>query len=351
MRDLVIWNIIFIICTSLTFSQTHTDSTAIWQHQLDECHMDVIRLGSAYPSNHQHFCDKMDSIFTLMFNHYKTSASTAEKAIAIEGMLMVTSSAVVCNCMWRRNAIDTILQNEYKALSTFQSIIKLHPTIATTGYDVVSNKSVARQLLLCLDALPDSIRQETLNSAVTNELYGVNDSNKIQRARFFAQKLEQEFPTSSAFSDIAYFVDVNFPIRKGKKIPDFFLWSLDDKDSVSNTSLLGRWYMIDVWGVGCKPCLQAFPHLASIFEKYKGKKGFTIIGIVTDEPKRATTIINQYGIQWKQYDAFRTSVVKDLTAGWMPYYILVNDKGEVAAVDYELRHQHLDETLHRLLEN
>lgn len=61
----------------------------------------------------------------------------------------------------------------------------------------------------------------------------------------------------------------------GKPVPEFTIASLfDDKGPVSDKTINGKPYLINVWGTWCAPCKKEHPELVALAEK-----GVRIIGV------------------------------------------------------------------------
>jgi thiol-disulfide isomerase/thioredoxin len=69
----------------------------------------------------------------------------------------------------------------------------------------------------------------------------------------------------------------------GNIVADFSLNAADGK-SFSLRTLRGKYVIIDFWASWCGPCRASFPHLKSMYEKYKSN-GLEVLSISVDEDK------------------------------------------------------------------
>lgn len=93
---------------------------------------------------------------------------------------------------------------------------------------------------------------------------------------------------------------------------------LDKKTKLSD--LRGRVVLLDFWASWCGPCIQAFPHLREMHDKYR-KKGLTIIGV--------TKLFGEYGgmeLTPSQELAHLRGFKQQFH---LPYSIAVNDTREI----------------------
>jgi len=71
----------------------------------------------------------------------------------------------------------------------------------------------------------------------------------------------------------------------GSVVEDMVIEGVDAVD-IRLQDYKGKYVLIDFWASWCGPCKQAFPHMKSIYEKYKGHD-FEIVSISIDKDKEA----------------------------------------------------------------
>lgn len=122
----------------------------------------------------------------------------------------------------------------------------------------------------------------------------------------------------------------NIRIKEGFGFPMLDLKNQELKDEKIKLPN-AKYTLIDYWFSSCKPCLESFPKLKEIYEKYNSK-GFEIQGISIDRtkniPKWKDRIL-EYELNWKQYlDENGVEAQKDKI--WrFPTTFLLNEKGEI----------------------
>lgn len=156
----------------------------------------------------------------------------------------------------------------------------------------------------------------------------------------------------------SYEAEVYYPecskINVGNIVPEFSFISLKDKSEViSNTSLKGKYYLIDFWATWCGPCVGEMANLHKAYEKFK-EKNFEILSISLDENPEAVTKFRQEKWKMPWFNSFienpiNSDLAKRFEVLALPKAILVNPEGKIIAVEKELRGNQLDETLTRIL--
>ncbi len=85
----------------------------------------------------------------------------------------------------------------------------------------------------------------------------------------------------------------------GATPPDFTL--LNEKDEpIKLSDYRGKYVFLDFWAYWCVPCVETFPHLKKLQNKYKDK-GFQILGISSDPTRSAwLKALKKYQNPWPQ---------------------------------------------------
>jgi len=113
--------------------------------------------------------------------------------------------------------------------------------------------------------------------------------------------------------------------------PDFTLPSLDGPN-LRLQEQRGRVVMINFWATWCGPCRVEMPHLAKLYEKYRGS-GFTVLAVNIDEdPHKAAGLAKQLGMRFPVLLDTDKKVSRLYDLGTMPSTFLVDRDGRVRYV-------------------
>jgi thiol-disulfide isomerase/thioredoxin len=87
-------------------------------------------------------------------------------------------------------------------------------------------------------------------------------------------------------------------IVAGQPAPDFSVRLQNDKQVLTKSSMLGRTYLIDFWGIWCSGCVLEIPGLEELYKKHSDK-GFTIISLNNESPQKIALFRkNRYPMPW-----------------------------------------------------
>jgi peroxiredoxin len=113
--------------------------------------------------------------------------------------------------------------------------------------------------------------------------------------------------------------------------PDFTLPSLDGPN-LRLQEQRGRVVMINFWATWCGPCRVEMPHLARLYEKYRGS-GFTVLAVNIDEdPHKAASLAKQLGMRFPVLLDSEKKVSRLYDLSTMPSTVLVDRDGRVRYV-------------------
>jgi thiol-disulfide isomerase/thioredoxin len=113
--------------------------------------------------------------------------------------------------------------------------------------------------------------------------------------------------------------------------PDFTLPSLDGPN-LRLQEQRGRVVMINFWASWCGPCRLEMPHLARLYEKYRGS-GFTVLAVNIDEsPQKAASLATQLGMRFPVLLDTDKKVSRLYDLSTMPSTVLVDRDGRVRYV-------------------
>jgi thiol-disulfide isomerase/thioredoxin len=113
--------------------------------------------------------------------------------------------------------------------------------------------------------------------------------------------------------------------------PDFTLPSLGGPN-LRLQEQRGRVVMVNFWATWCGPCRVEMPHLAKLYEKYRGS-GFTLLAVNIDEdPRKAANLAGQLGLKFPVLLDTEKKVSRLYDLSTMPSTVLIDRDGRVRYV-------------------
>lgn len=139
-------------------------------------------------------------------------------------------------------------------------------------------------------------------------------------------------------------------IKEDQAFPQLKLKN-QDLNSVKLKFSNSKYTLVDFWFSSCRPCIEAFPFLKKIYDKYNSK-GFEIISISIDRTeniKKWKDLIIQKDLRWPQYLDENGKEAKKEKIIRFPTTFLLNEEGHV--IKKNISHQELEFLLETTLES
>ncbi|MBC8043278.1 MAG: TlpA family protein disulfide reductase [Rhizobacter sp.] len=145
----------------------------------------------------------------------------------------------------------------------------------------------------------------------------------------------------------------NASVAVGKAVPAFEVKLLGG-ETVSNKSMLGKYYMMDFWAVWCGPCVVEMPKLHEAYGKFKGKQGFEVLSLSFDQKQEDITKFRaeRFKMPWLHTfveGGFEGAISKNFEVIGIPKPVLIDPKGNIVATEDDLRGENLENTLAKFL--
>ncbi|MEM9830934.1 MAG: redoxin domain-containing protein [Bacteroidota bacterium] len=188
--------------------------------------------------------------------------------------------------------------------------------------------------------------QEMGNSIAA--LYAVNFLDAEQEFSFLdelATKFKAELPNSPYTKQFVDQVESLRSLAVGMPAPDIQLPN-PEGDTVTLSSLQGKYVMIDFWAAWCGPCRMENPNVVRMYNQYKNE-GFEIYGVSLDRSREDwLEAIEKDQLAWKhvsdlQY--FNSEAARLYNINAIPATVLIDPEGKIIAKN--LRGQALEEKL------
>ncbi len=129
----------------------------------------------------------------------------------------------------------------------------------------------------------------------------------------------------------------NRVLQPGRVVPAFRVVSMDNAaESISDVSLRGKVYLLDVWATWCPDCIVELPALRALQSKY-AKRGLELVSVSVDEEQGTAERFRRirepmpWTHGWAGVAPEGTGPLARLEYTWLPTTILVGKDGRILA--------------------
>lgn len=127
-------------------------------------------------------------------------------------------------------------------------------------------------------------------------------------------------------------------VLPGKTAPDFALQTIKG-DTLTLSSLRGKYVLIDFWASWCPDCRIASPELVRLYNQYKDKN-LVVLGVSIDEDRgRWLNAIEKDGLVWQQViseGGWNSNELKAYAVRWLPTSYLIDPQGVIIDKNIEV---------------
>ncbi len=206
-----------------------------------------------------------------------------------------------------------------------------------------------------LETFLEKNRDRMLKSIILfNQMMGAKYQQKDEQYKKYYTTLVEEYGDTQYGKLAKQRFSTESAVAVGKKVPSFKLASLEDPNSmISNDLLKGKTTLLDFWAVWCGPCIGEMENMHKAYERFKGKN-FQIISFSFDAKPEDVTVFR--GKKWKMpwlhafvEKGFESDLAKRFEVMGIPKPILVDENGNILALETDLRGENLEKTLEKFL--
>ncbi len=208
------------------------------------------------------------------------------------------------------------------------------------------DNAATRELRVWLDAWPDRRKDSAANAAYRPayvkghpdsyvalwDLIGELESGDAATFDPLYQAFSDEVRNSFPGRVLAEKLTAAKSIAIGKPFPAVTLPGPENQPiSLSQVEGRSRYTLVDFWFSHCGACIEQFPFLIKVYEKYRAK-GFEMIGVSTDPEKELKTwksAIRQNHLPWQQCLDMGGKLADRLSIVAYPANFLVDEKGVI----------------------
>jgi thiol-disulfide isomerase/thioredoxin len=186
--------------------------------------------------------------------------------------------------------------------------------------------------------------------------FGVAVTNGLlpQRASRYLGQMEAAYPNAASTKFALQVWGGQRVLRKGIAMPAFDVGALADSTKrISNTTLAGKYVLIDFWATWCSPCIGEMPTLHGAYEAFHSR-GLELVSVSIDNAPSDVVAFRsaRWPMPWQHAwvpGGLFAPALKSLDLYGVPHIVLPGPDGTIIAEQQDLRGVMLARTLDTLL--
>ncbi len=250
-----------------------------------------------------------------------------------------------------REKPDPVVERAFREIAPESLLWDYEPSLHYAMTFVADMEKVGEYEKAMLEAnVSPKVRRSVIMALMSN---GLNGGDEKEGRKYYDMLLD-EFPESQEADYARQEFNPNRAVKKGNRVPEFSVASLDGSATYSSETMKGRYYLIDFWATWCGPCVKEMGHLHEVYEKYKGSN-FEILSLSFDgKPEDIAKFRDKkWAMPWLHTfvkGGFNSELGKAFEVNGIPKPVLVDPNGVIVAAQEELRGDRLEQTLAKFLE-
>ena len=196
------------------------------------------------------------------------------------------------------------------------------------GHDFEWTSNILSDYLNATDSI---IQSKPIKSVLFNQSFMILGRNTSYKK---VDSLFQEYKgsvTAEVRDDLQKYLDQRAQIARGKDVPDFTFYTLDD-DSVKLSDFQGRIVYLDFWATWCKPCIAEHPYMEKLIDEFEGEE-VEFISLSTDaSPKPWKKMVNEKDLGgthlWTE-GGWRSDIMTHFVVKGIPRYVIIGKDGKI----------------------
>lgn len=203
-----------------------------------------------------------------------------------------------------------------------------------------------------LDTNPMARTKEILLSDIIDRNFHSLQYNKI--LPYLSILLDQYGDSPEALNEGKLYSEKYIILKKGVEAPKFSVKSLVDSSHFTNDSFIGKYYLLNFWSASNHNSIDEISNIEKAVKKIRNKK-FEIVTVSLDGSSNEVIqfIGNKTNTSWHntiEEKGLESQLCKNFEVYSIPKSILVDPKGKIVAIGWDLRGKNLLNTLRKYLQ-
>ena len=117
-------------------------------------------------------------------------------------------------------------------------------------------------------------------------------------------------------------------LKEGKAFPDFDFKDLNG-NTFSKNELLGKIVVIKCWFIQCKVCVEEFPKINELYDRYESHENVVFLSLAFDKPEKLKKFLTRKEFRYPVIAEQKKFMKKEMGVIQYPTHIILDEYGDI----------------------
>lgn len=153
----------------------------------------------------------------------------------------------------------------------------------------------------------------------------IEDDDTLYKLYKLSEQADKKIKKSIKSSSL---VAYNYFKKEGQPLPDFNFTDLNG-NNYSKKNVKGKIQIIKCWFINCVVCVQEFPELNELYDRYEGNENVIFLSLAFDKPEKLKIFLAKKAFRFPVIAEQKKYMTKELEIKQYPTHIIVDEDGNI----------------------
>lgn len=126
-------------------------------------------------------------------------------------------------------------------------------------------------------------------------------------------------------------LELHYYEKEGTKFHDFAYTDLKG-DVITSKNTVGKLVVIKVWFIKCKACVEEFPVLNALTQKYSNRDKIVFVSLAYDEKEQLKDFLSKKALNYQNANVSSDYITEELNVQIFPTHFIIDKNGKILKI-------------------